>query len=109
MSEKQRESKGQPQVDLEAFEREANDYTEKFADVQTSVYQVQASLRLLSHIFEEYTTPTKGMSLAQVDEILGLLNLCHESLHAQDGQMELLDRKFDQMTTARAVIIARHK
>ena len=98
-----------PQVDLEAFDREAHEYSEKFADMQTSVYQVQASLSLLSNVFEEYTTPTKGMTLDQLNEILGLLNLCHESLQAQDGKMELLDRKFDQMTTARTESIARHK
>ncbi len=103
MSKKQKpthEPKGQPQVDLEAFHREAHEYSEKFADMQTSVYQVRASLSLLSNVFEEYTTPTKGMTLDQLNEILGLLNLCHENLQAQDGNMELLARKFDRMTTS---------
>ncbi len=92
MSKKQKPThkpKGQPQAD---------EYTEKFADVQTSVYQVQASLRLLSNIFEEYTTPTKGMTIDQLNEILGLVTLCHEHLSTQDGQMDLLARKFDELS-----------
>ena len=76
--------------------KQTEEYKDRLLDLERGIYSTKYTLRLLSNVFEEYTNPTEGLTLDEVNEVLGLLQVCQECLAVQDERIDFLQRKLDQ-------------